>query len=92
MGVLFEWDPNKELPNIRKHHVSFSEATSVFFDPLSITAPDPVHGEFEPRYLILGLSKNNRLLTVAHTDRGSAIRIISARRADRKERRQYENT
>jgi uncharacterized DUF497 family protein len=91
MGVLFEWDPSKEASNFRKHGISFPEAVSVFFDPLSVTIPDPSHGEVEVRFLILGLSQKDQLLTVVHTDRGDSIRIISARRADRKEKRQYED-
>jgi uncharacterized DUF497 family protein len=86
----FEWDPRKAAANIKKHGVSFAEASTVFCDPLSVTVPDPDHSRHEERFQILGMSKTNKLLVVAHTDRGEAIRIISARSATRKERHDYE--
>jgi hypothetical protein len=87
----FEWDRNKAKSNFTKHGVSFEEAATVFFDPLSLTIPDPDHGEYEEeRCLILGLSEAGRLLVVAHCDRGDSIRIISARLATSSERRGYE--
>ncbi|HEX6899740.1 MAG TPA: BrnT family toxin [Thermoanaerobaculia bacterium] len=86
----FEWDPVKAAENLRKHGVSFEEATSVFFDSLSATGRDPDHSLSEKRYVTFGLSMTGRLLTVAHTDRGNRIRIISARLATRTERKLYE--
>jgi len=89
--LLFEWDPNKAAQNIRKHGVSFEEAATAFGDPLSITIFDPLHSIDEDRFVLIGMSNRNRLLVVVHTDRNDKIRIISARRATKKEKRQYEN-
>lgn len=86
----FEWNPNKALLNREKHGVSFSEAATVFNDPLSTTFPDPDHSINESRYVIIGVSRFGQLLVVSHTDRGEKIRIISARKATRLERRFYE--
>ena len=86
----FEWDPKKSASNERKHDVTFQEASTVFGDRLAMTFVDPDHSNNEQRYLTFGLSKYNRLLVVAHTDRGEKSRIISARLMDRKERRIYE--
>jgi uncharacterized DUF497 family protein len=72
--------------------VAFPEAVSAFTDPLSVTIEDPDHSEGEQRLILLGLSNQNRLLVVIHTDRDECTRIISAREANRRERRQYENT
>lgn len=90
MDLSFEWDPAKDEANARKHGVTFEEASTAFGDPLSITVPNPEHSEREVRFLLLGLSKTGRLLVVAHTERGGRIRIISARPAVRRERREYE--
>jgi uncharacterized DUF497 family protein len=90
MGLFFEWDANKAKANILKHKVSFEEASTVFGDNNSITIDDPVHSISEKRYITLGLSANNYLLVVIYTERGEKIRIISARRASTKEKRQYE--
>ena len=90
MALLFEWDPRKADANLRKHRVSFEEACTAFGDPLSLTVPDPDHSSGEIRFLLLGISSRDRLLVVAHTERGERIRIISARRATRPERRAYE--
>jgi hypothetical protein len=89
--LKFEWDPDKELENARKHGVSFHEAQSAFADELSLTIQDPDHSEGERRYLLLGVSSAGRLLVVSHTERGDRIRLISARRATRSERRTYES-
>ena len=89
--IIFEWDEKKAEQNIRKHSVSFEEAATVFSDPFSITIYDPLHSKDEDRFVILGMSENNRLLVVIHTERGDKIRIISARKATKKERRQYES-
>ena len=90
MGYLFEWDPKKAEINLRKHGVSFDEATTVFADPLSILQPDPSHSVGEQRYLVLGTSARRRLLVVAFAERPPRTRLISARRATRNERRTYE--
>lgn len=90
MALEFQWDPAKAAANLRKHRVSFPEATTAFDDPLSITIADPDHSTREDRYLLLGRLRGGRLVVVAHADRGADIRIISARPADRHERRAYE--
>lgn len=90
MGLRFTWDPKKERGNIAKHGVSFREGSTVFADTLSLTIPDPDHSEGEHRFLIVGLSHRWRLLVVAHTTQHGVIRVISARTANRTERRQYE--
>ena len=89
--LLFEWDQNKATKNLRKHGISFEEAATAFGDPFSITIHDPLHSENENRFILLGMSSKIRLLVVVHTDRHGKIRIISARRANKKERRKYEN-
>ncbi|MEO0406630.1 MAG: BrnT family toxin [Cyanobacteria bacterium P01_A01_bin.135] len=86
----FEWNPDKATINLRKHNISFHEATTVFNDPLSVTFPDPDHSIGEDRYVIIGMSRLGQLLVVSHTDRENRTRIISARRATRQERRFYE--
>jgi hypothetical protein len=86
----FEWDPEKARANLAKHEISFEEAMQAFLDPLSVTILDPDHSEGEDRFVLLGQSAAGRLLVVVHTDRGEAIRLISARRATRRERRTYE--
>lgn len=90
MGLTFEWDSAKDEQNIAKHGVSFSEAATVFADPLSLTVEDPDHSIGEERFITMGLSYRERLLVVAHRDHGDRIRIISARLATRRERRVYE--
>ena len=90
MALRFTWDPRKAASNLRKHGVSFEEAASAFADPLSLTVPDPDHSDDEERFLLVGLSDQSRLLVVAHVERGDEIRIINARLATRRERRQYE--
>jgi len=88
--MRFEWDPKKAAENLRKHRVSFEEASTVFGDPFAITFPDPDHSRGERRFLTFGLSHEGRLLAVVHTDRRGTVRIVSARRALRGERRIYE--
>jgi uncharacterized DUF497 family protein len=89
--MLFEWDPAKAAENLRKHGISFEEASSTFFDALSATGRDPDHSSFaEKRLVTFGLSSAGRLLVVSHTERGDHIRIISAREATRAERKLYE--
>ena len=93
MGELrFEWDPRKAAANRRKHGVSFTEAESVFADEHALLLDDPEHSEAEDRFLLLGLSAALRILVVVHCYRAgdAAIRLISARRADPEERRQYD--
>ena len=90
MGLGFEWDPTKASSNLRKHRVSFEEAATVFEDVLSITVPDPDHSVSEERYITVGMSSRQRLLLVAHTERGTWIRIISARELTSREKRAYE--
>jgi len=88
--MRLEWDARKARENLRKHGVSFEEASSVFFDPLSATGDDPDHSGDERRFVTFGVSSFGRLLVVAHAERGDAIRIISARRTTRAERELYE--
>ena len=90
MSSEFEWDPVKAKTNLHKHGVSFAEAATVFFDPLSMTVPDPLHSGTEDRFVITGLSYQRRALVVVHIDRGK-IRIISARLATASERKKYES-
>ena len=88
--MYFEWDPGKAGKNLRKHGVTFEEASSVFYDSLAITGADPDHSEGEERMVTFGLSSSGRLLVVSHTERSDAIRIISARVATKHERHIYE--
>ncbi|MGH9415369.1 MAG: BrnT family toxin [Terriglobales bacterium] len=85
----FEWDRRKAEANLKKHGVSFTEALTVFADPLEITISDPDHSGAEMRFLSLGCSERRRLLIVAYTERGSRTRIIHARKAASKERKAY---
>ena len=89
--LIFEWDPQKAESNIEKHGVSFEEASTVFRDPLSITIGDPLHSTDEQRMVQIGISHKNRLLVVVHTERSGNIRIISARKATKNERNNYES-
>ena len=88
--MQFEWDPDKAVRNLSKHRVAFTEAATVFGDPLAVTFFDPGHSDDEDRYLTFGYSTEGRLLVVSHTDRGDRNRIISARVATRRERKIYE--
>jgi uncharacterized DUF497 family protein len=90
MPIKFDWDPRKARRNLRKHGIDFDEASTVFADTLSITIPDPDHSEDEERWVTMGLSNRQRLLVVVHTEEAETVRIISARTADRLERRKYE--
>ena len=81
----FEWDANKAELNLRKHGVTFEEATTVFDDPMFITVVDNEHSIDEERYITIGRSEQGRVLMIAHTDRGGRIRIISVRKATRNE-------
>lgn len=90
MVLRFEWDPRKAAGNLAKHGVSFEEAATVFGDLLGRIVDDPRHSTGEQRYVLLGRSEEQRLLAVMFTERKEAIRLISARRATRHERREYE--
>ena len=79
MSLEFEWDEAKARGNLKKHKVSFEEASSIFGDPLALTIPDPLHSEEEDRFITLGESQRRRLLVVVYTERGDKIRIIGAR-------------
>ena len=92
----FEWDPAKAAANIRKHEVDFNLAATVFRDPLHISIPDTDRSVFEERWVTMGQAGDGRLLVVSHTDRGTdgdraIMRIISARPATPRERRQFES-
>ena len=86
----FVWDPKKAAANLRKHRVSFEEASTAFRDSLSVTGSDPDNSVGERRFITVGSSTSGRLLVVSHTDEGSIIRIINARLATRQERKFYE--
>ena len=90
MALTFEWDAQKAAKNVVKHGVSFTEAETVFGDPLGRITADRRHSIGEKRYALLGLSNAGRLLAVMFTERGEAIRLISARRATPRERKDYE--
>lgn len=90
-AMKFSWNEIKARSNKRKHGVSFDEAVTVFFDPLTTTIPDPDHSVGEHRLLTLGRSSGKRLLVVSHTEDHDNIRIISAREASRHERKNYES-
>lgn len=90
MDFIFEWDEKKAEINKRNHGVSFDEAQTVFIDNLSVMKPDVEHSNTEERLLIIGTSTSNRVIVVSYTERGDTIRLISARKATRNERKQYE--
>ena len=89
--IRFDWDPRKSASNRRKHGVTFEEASTVFSDEHALLIDDPDHSKEEDRFILLGLSSSLRMLVVCHCYRESAqvIRIISARKATRKEREFY---
>ena len=90
-SLNFEWDDNKNSSIQKKHGVSFEEATTVFADELGCLIPDPDSSIGEERFILMGMSSQLRLLVVCHCECGSdSIRIISARKADRTERKFYE--
>jgi uncharacterized DUF497 family protein len=91
-GLRFEWDSRKDAANLRKHGVSFEEAATVFLDEHALLIADPEHSKEEERFILLGLSASLKLLVVVHCYRESneVVRLISARKATRPERRQYE--
>jgi uncharacterized protein len=89
--MLFQWDKNKNLSNIKKHNISFEEAKTVFFDDNARFIPDPEHSKYEERFIILGMSNKLKLLVVIHTykEDPEIIRIISARKATKSESKYY---
>ena len=89
--MRFEWDREKAKLNSRKHGVSFDEAVTVFYDPLSATFDDPDHSSSERRLITVGYSSRGRLLVISHADRGEAIRIISAPAVAASERKRHES-
>jgi uncharacterized DUF497 family protein len=88
--MQYEWDPKKARQNLRKHRISFDEAVTVFYDPLSATFDDPDHSIDEHRYITIGFSAKGHLLVVAHAERGENVRIISARLTTAHERKKHE--
>jgi uncharacterized DUF497 family protein len=92
VALEFEWDAAKAETNLKEHGVSFDEATTVFRDTLSITISDPNHSGSEDRFIDIGMSHRMQLLVVSYTERQDRIRIISARRATRAERKSYKET
>ena len=91
--MRFDWDSNKAVANQQKHKVSFNEAVSSFYDENALVIQDPDHSDEEERFLLLGLSRKLRVLIVCHCYRENEeiIRLISARKANKKEQSQYEN-
>ena len=88
--MIYEWDREKAKRNVREHGVPFEEAATVFLDPLAMTYPDPDHSHEEDREITIGYSARQRLLFVSHCQRSNRTRIISARAATRRERKQHE--
>ena len=91
IDVRFEWDERKNIANIRKHGISFTEAMTVFDDPNVLYKPDPDHSDREERFIVFGYSEKTRILVVCHCyqESDSVIRIFSARRATTSESDQY---
>ena len=90
MGVKFEWDQGKAASNLAKHGVPFEEAVGVFADPLARVFNDESHSMQEQREIIIGHSDRGRLLLVSFTARDEAVRVLSARKATKMERKDYE--
>ena len=90
MGLQFEWDRAKARANLLKHGLSFEEAATVFGDQRAISIADPAHSLTEERFVTIGTSEHERILVVVATERRDKVRLISARQASRKERKQYE--
>ena len=89
-GVVFEWDPAKAVANLAKHGVTFEEAPTVFMDPMARIHRDPDHSEAERREIIVGHSIHQQLLLVSFVERGEKARLVGARLATKRERRDYE--
>lgn len=90
LSMKFEWDQSKAASNLKKHGVSFEEAKTVFDNPISVIFDDNAHSTGEQREIIIGHSRQNRLLLIAFTERSDSVRIINARLATRQERKDYE--
>jgi uncharacterized DUF497 family protein len=89
-ALVFEWDDAKSISNLNKHGISFVEAATVFHDELGLLKRDTIHSAVEDRFLLIGTSIERRIVIVVHVERGERIRIISARLATARERRDYE--
>ena len=89
--MKYEWDQEKAANNLKKHGISFSEATSVFGDPFAITFDDPDHSIGEQRFLTFGMTQTGTLVIVSHTETQDGIRIISACPMNKQEKTIYEN-
>ena len=89
--MRFEWDFKKAKSNYAKHGVAFEEAVTVFLDSLAATFDDTEHSYEEQRFITVGYTSNRRLLFVSHSERGDAIRIISARESTPRERKRHES-
>ena len=90
--IKFEWNPDKAISNIEKHGISFEEAKSVFYDEFAVQFYDDENSELEEdRFLLLGLSRESKILMICHCERngGDTIRLISARKATKRERKFY---
>ena len=90
MTTRFEWDDDKAQANLHKHGISFEEAQTVFHDPFETTISDPDHSTNENRFITLGESNKKRIVVVVYVERRNKIRLISARKATRAERKNYE--
>ena len=88
--MVYEWNAGKAKANFQKHGVSFDEAATVFLDPLALTFPDPYHSGGEEREITIGYTAKHQVVFVSHCQRGDRVRIISVRKATRRERTQYE--
>ena len=89
--ISFEWDSDKNNANIKKHGVSFKEAVTAFTDGFARVIPDPDHSDIEDRFILLGMSTSLKLLVVCHCfrEKSEVIRLISARKANKSETKQY---
>jgi len=88
--LKFDWDEQKAASNLAKHKIAFAEAGSAFYDAHAVTYPDGEHSHGEPRFLTFGLSDRQRVIVVSHVEIDGGVRIISARRLTREERKIYE--
>ena len=93
LTMKFNWNPSKSVQNVKKHGVTFEEAMTVFFDPLAKIASDPDHSDIENRMILIGYSKKQNLLFIVHIykEDKDTIRIISARKATKKEKNDFMN-
>jgi len=88
--VIYEWNAAKATTNLKKHGVSFEQAATIFLDPMTLTFPDPDHSNDEMREISIGCTSGRSVVFVSHCQRGQRLRIISARKATARERKQYE--